>query len=230
LTAAPLGEEIVVIATSRELPPRPRGLPSGVEAHLLGGRSPLHGVIEAGGAAAPAIATTNDRIAVAYVLGAQIHLALLDRNLERIGDALTIAPVENAPAVAFVGDEVVVFWTDDRGGKTRLTSSSFAPGTTAASPPKVAIDEPLGPRRPITARLPNGSSVVAWVAAAGGVSTLRVSPIGPGGALAGPTDIGKAAAVDGLRATTTDKGIDFSWYESESMVRIARVTCGDRAR
>ena len=49
-------------------------------------------------------------------------------------------------------------------------------GNKAFAPAKVATDEPLSPRAPVTARLPDGSWAVAWTASTGGLSTLRVSP------------------------------------------------------
>jgi hypothetical protein len=231
LAAATFGNDIVVIATIPEItPPRFGGLPNGAEAYLLGHSVGIHRTsIEEGGAAAPSVAVLRDRVAVAYESRSELHFALLDQGLARIGDVQTIAHTTSSPAVAFApGDSPVVFWVDAAGGKTRLYGSSFAPGSPgnkAFSPPKVATDEPLAPRPPVTAQLPDGSWVVAWIASKGGLSTLRVSPIGAAGALSGPSDLATGERVDGLRAVSTSKGLELWWYESDSLVRIAEVTC-----
>ncbi len=118
-----------------------------------------------------------------------------------------------------------MFWLDEHDGKTRLTSARLAPGAASFSPPSVAIDEPLSPRPPVTAQLPNGTWAVAWIASTGGPSTLRVSPIGPDATLTSPSEITKSARIDGLRAISTDRGIDYFWREDDHTVRIARVSC-----
>jgi hypothetical protein len=231
LAATTFGDGIVVIATIPEVTlPRFGGLPNGAEAYRLGHSAGTYrSTIEEGGAAAPAVAVQRDRVAVAYESRAELHFALLDEGLARIGDVQTIAHTTSAPAVAFgPGDTPVVFWVDAAGGKTRLYGSSFAPGSPgnkAFSPPKVAIDEALAPHPPVTAQLPSGSWVVAWIASTGGRSTVRVSPIGAAGALSGPSDLATGERIDGLRSVSTSKGIDLWWYEGDALVRIAEVTC-----
>jgi hypothetical protein len=65
----------------------------------------------------------------------------------------------------------------------------------------------------------------AWIASTGGLSTLRVSPIGDAGALDAPSDLASSARIDDLRSVSTAKGIDFWWYESDTLIRMAEVTC-----
>lgn len=235
VAAATFGNSVVVIATTPAVT-RFGGLPSGAEAYQLGHPVGIHRTtIEEGGASSPSVAVLGDRVAVAYRFRDELHFAFLDEGLARIGDVQTVAHTTSTPAVAFApGDAPAVFWVDDAGGKTRLYSSAFVPGSTgrlAFSTPKVATDEPLAPWAPVTAQLPDGSWVVAWIASTGGLSTLRVSPVGVAGALSGASDLATGERIDGLRTVSTTKGIDFWWYESDSLVRIAEVTCpGSRLR
>lgn len=110
---------------------------------------------------------------------------------------------------------------DDR----RPKAGGDRPVTPELAAARIAIDEPLSPRQPVTARLPNGTWAVAWVASAGGRSTLRVSPIGTEAALTGPSTITTSAAIDRLNAISTERGIDYWWHEDDKTVRIARVSC-----
>ena len=233
LAVATFGKNLVVVATTPEITlPRHGGIPNGAEIYLIGHAPGTHrATIEEGGAGAPAVAVLRDRVAVAYNFGGDLHFALLDEGLGRIGDVQTIARTSSAPAVGFApGDAPTLFWVDGAGGKTRLYVSSLVPGSTgkpAFSPPKVASDEPLAPRRPVTAQLPDGRWIVAWIASTGGRSTLRASPIGAAGALAGATDLATSEHIDNLRAVSTSQGIDLSWYESDALVRVAQLTCPD---
>ncbi len=54
--------------------------------------------------------------------------------------------------------------------------------------------------------------------------------IGEAGALDPPSDLASSGRIDGLRSVSTAKGIDFWWYESDALVRIAEVTCAAPAR
>jgi hypothetical protein len=195
--------------------------------------------VELGAAYFPALAASASRMAFAYVFvedgGSALHLALLDEHAHRIGDVHTIAPTPTpptAPAVAFAGDAVAVLWIDDRGGKTRLTMSTFTQGAAAVSAPKVAADEPVTREPPLTAQLPSGEWVVAWLASTGGAPTLRVSPIGRNGELTGPTDVATRPTFEALRATSGDRGVELSWQEREkdgtTTARFAHVTCAPR--
>ncbi|MEA2747148.1 MAG: hypothetical protein QOI41_1291, partial [Myxococcales bacterium] len=231
IAAATFGKGVVMVSTTPEGGhARPWGMTSGAEAFLLARAAGIHRTsIEEGGAAAPSVAVQGDRVAVAYRFGTEIHFARLDEGLARIGDVQTVAQTTSAPAVAFApGNVPAVFWVDDAGGKTRLYGSALVPGSTgtsAFSPPKIATAEPLSPRAPVTAQLPDGAWVVAWMASTGGLSTLRVSPIGEAGELTSKADLASSSTIDALRAVSTSKGVDFWWYESESLVRMAEVTC-----
>jgi hypothetical protein len=172
-----------------------------------------------------AIAATADRIAVAYVTLSGIRSAVVDENLARLGDVLAVSPDTSAPAVAFAGARVLVFFVHDEAGKRRLTVASYAPGEAAVGGPKVAIEEVVPSNAPATARLPNGTFAVIWVAAAGGVAKLRASPIGPDGALTGPTTLASGASFAGLTATASDLGFNLVWHESATSTRVARVSC-----
>ena len=235
LTAVSFGDEVIVVATTpANAPPRLHDLPNGVEAYALG-RAPgvRRAGIEEGGAAAPSAAVLRDRLGVAYVLQDEIHFAVLDESLRRVGDVRTVAHKTSVPALAFAPDDApVVFWVDDAERKTRLHSSALGlanpgnkadPAISAFSAPRVAVDEPLASRAPVTARLPDGTWVVAWVASSGGPVTLRVAPVGLGGVLGRALDVATGGRIDGVRATATGRGIDLWWYESDSLVRIAEI-------
>jgi hypothetical protein len=183
-----------------------------------------HTLVEDGAAWFPSLATSEDRIALAYFLHGTLRFALLDRKMQRLGDVLTVANAEAAPAVAFVGGAVAVLWID-ASAKSRLVVSTYTPGETAFSPSKIAIDEPVVRQAPVVAPLPSGASAVAWLASTGGRTKVRVSPLGAGGTLTGPTDVDDGVAISGLRATAGDHGIHLTWLEGTSAVKIARVTC-----
>ena len=225
VAAAPFRKEVVAVASLRATITKPDG-DTGVQAFVVGPRAPRPTTIESGPAGAAAVATNGDRVAVAYAFGGEIHFALLDPDLDRIGDVMKVSGRDAAPAVAFAGNAATVLWTDDQGGKTRLTGASFTPGDAAFSAPKVLLDEPLSPRRPVTARLPDGSWTVAWVTSTGGLSALSVARIGPGVTLTGVSKLATSAAVDGLQAMSTDRGVDYWWQEDDHTVRIAKVVCG----
>jgi hypothetical protein len=231
VAAATFGIDVAVVLTTPEVTlPRLNRAPAGAEVYLFSDvRGIRRSTIEEGGAGSPSVAVQHDRLAVAYDFRSELHFALLDASLGRIGDVQRVAAVSAAPAVGFgPGDEPAVFWVDDAGGKTRLYVSTFALGSTqnrAFSKPHVAIDEPLAPRRPVTAQLPDGSWIVAWIAGTGGRSTLRVAPIGPGGSLGGAADLASSESIDALRAVSTVRGVELWWYESDSLARVAEVTC-----
>jgi serine/threonine-protein kinase len=195
--------------------------------------------IEHGVAYSPALASSASRMAFAYVFleekGPTLHLAILDEDAHRLGDvhAITSTPtLPTPPAVAFAGDAAAVLWIDDRGGKSRLTMATFAQGASAVSAPRVAVDEPVTLTAPVTAQLPTGEWVVAWLASTGGAPTLRVSPIGKNGELTGPTDVATRPTFEVLRATSGDRGVELSWQERErdgtTTARFAHVTCAPR--
>jgi serine/threonine protein kinase len=224
-TAAALyAKEVVVVVALRPTLASPDG-PRGIQAFVLGAQVPRPTVIEEGIAGAPAVGTKDDRIAVAYTLGGELHFALLDSKLQRLGDVMKVASNDPSPAVAFAGEAVALFWTDGSGGKTRLTSATFTPGEAAFSAPKVASDEPLSPRAPVTAQLADGSWTVAWVTSTKGRSALRVARVGAGATLVGPGEITTSAGIDGLQARPTARGIDYWWQEDDRTVRIVRVSC-----
>jgi hypothetical protein len=224
---------VVMLATNVDLGPHRDSNVGSAEVYLVGGpgRS-RHVLLErvgaglAPGTGAAAVAATADRIAVAYVTPDGLRSAVVDQDLARLGDVVAIGPDHPSPAVAFAGAGVVVFFVrDDGGGKRRLTAVSYAPGEAAAGAPKVAIDEAVLTDSPVAARLPNGTFAVMWVATVGGIAKLRASPIGPDGALTGPTTLASGASFAGLTATSSDLGLDLVWRESPTSTRVARVSC-----
>ena len=77
-------------------------------------------------------------------------------------------------------------------------------------------------------REPNATSL-AWLATGGGAPTLRVSPIGRGGTLTGPTDVTTLPVFSLLRATSGERGVELSWLElganGAQTAKFANVTC-----
>lgn len=232
IAATSFGKDIVAGVTTSLV----EGRFSGVQLFVLTDYKTQPTTVEAGGAFAPAIATSQSRIALTYLLEnegrTQLHVALLDEHAIRVGDVLTVAtttPTMLVPAVAFAGEAATIFWIDTSGARTRLTMSTVAPDRASMSSPKVAVDEPVTQQPPVTAHLPTGEWVVAWLASTGGDPMLRVSPIGPGGVLTGPTDVAKLPSFTLLRATSGDHGVELSWQENGAngaqTAKFARVTC-----
>jgi hypothetical protein len=225
LAATGFGKGVVVLAATTDAGVRRDGNVGGVELYLLGQGPAKHELLERIAARATAVAASADRVAVAYATDEGLRSAVVDKDLARLGDVVTVAPDTSAPAVAFVGARVVVFFTHDYAGKRRLTSASYAPGDAAVSAMRVAVDEAVLDYPLVTARLPNGSYVLLWVATAGGIAKLRASPVGPDGALTGPTTLASGASFAGLTATSSDLGLGLVWQESPTSTRIARVSC-----
>ena len=229
LAVEPFGQDFVTVVTSLDQTP-----PGRTQAYLVG-KGVQQNTVEVGQSSLPALATTANRVAVAYYVRAELHLSILDESAQRIGDVQTITPTprEAPAAVAFAGATAAVFWTDNLGPKTRLTMATFTPGDAAASAPRIAIDDPLTLEPPLTARLPSGDWAVAWVASSGGLSTLRVSPIGPGGVLTGPTDVATLARFVQPQVTSGKSGLHFSWHETDgsgaTVAKIVRVACAPKA-
>ena len=214
----------MLLATTHEVARRYDGRPGGAEVYRVGVPGGRRSTIEAGDTFSPTVVTTADRIAAAYTFKNELHFALLDGELERLGDVLTVAPTNAAPALTFDGTAARVFWALDQGGKTRLMSASYKIGDAAFSTPEVATTEALTQRAPVAARLPNGGWVVAWAASSGAGATLRMTLLGATGALATASEVAKAGAVDGLVATSTDKGVSIVWADGATAF-VARVSC-----
>jgi serine/threonine-protein kinase len=219
-------EGVVVLATTRDVRVNQQPYVGGADLYLLGGGGrPRHVALERGRAGATAVAASADSIAIAYVTDDGLRSAVFDADLARLGDVLTVSADTSAPAVAFAGARVVLFFMHDYDGKRRLTEASYAPGEAVVGAPKVAVDEAVLTNAPLTARLPNGAFAVMWVATVGGVAKLRASPVGPDGALTGPTTLASGASFVGLTATSSDLGVDLVWSESPTSTRVARVSC-----
>ncbi len=223
---APLGKGLLFVVTSSLNTTGQPTVPTTTLYHLDQDlRAVPQFVVEGGASTAPAIAVEGERVAVAYVTLSGIRFVFLDERLARMGDVQTVAPTRAIPAAAFAGASPAIFWTADADGKTRLTVSTFDPSNATLSAPRLAIDEPTRANAPLAMRLPDGRWTVAWVSAVGGRATLRVSPVGGGAVLTGPSDIVTSAKIEAVDATATADGIAYWWHESESLVRIARVTC-----
>ena len=223
---------LVVAVTTRKVEDRTSG--AMVYASFHNGRAIP---VEEGDTSGAALATKGKRVAFAYLsfveTGAELHLALLDDKLQRLGDAHVLAKIsqgEPLPAAAFSEDAPIVFWVDDRGARTRLMMAMLPASSAEATAAKVAIDEPAASARPLTARLPDGRWVVAWLATSGGTPMLRVAPIGAGGELGRPADVAPLSSFTELHATAGDHGIELSWLElgkaDEHVARFASITCG----
>jgi hypothetical protein len=228
LAAASDGEDIFAIATTEEFTMSKEPFAAEVDSYRM---TPTgldrRAAVEVIAAQGPAVAASADRIAVSYsvIVPAELHFAFLDKEVNRVGDVFVVAKGDMQPAVAFAGEAAAVFWFGETGRASRLDVATITPGDAAFTPPRMAVDDPLAPVVPVTARLPTGSWVVAWVASRGGPNAVRISPIGPHGALTGPTDIAKATTVTELRAAATDTGVTLWWRETDKIVRVARVAC-----
>jgi len=212
---------------------------------LLGATdTPRFASVESGAASAPALATSEKHVAFAYVHTpkerAELHLSMLDEAGQRIGDVHVVSAATShvEPAVALVGTTATVFWVDDGGPRTRLTMSRFTLGDAAVSVPKVVLDEPVTPDPPLAARLPNGGWALAWVASTASGAVLRISPMGPDGALTGPTDVAVLPRYSAVTASAAARGIELSWVEAggsgpndptgKNTAKFVNVTCAPK--
>jgi hypothetical protein len=186
-------------------------------------------IIETVHAEAPALAASKDRIALAFMTEDAVRVLFVNRVRGRVGDTLTAAPVHSRPVLAFAGDTLVVFWVEIHDSTTRLREATLVPGAKAFSPPRDAVDDPIVDIRPTAARLGSGEWAVAWVAAPGGKQIVRVSSVGAGGELIGPSDVGDAVDVRALDSATTGARADVAWSEAAGeTLNVARVGCAKR--
>lgn len=223
------GSPIVVTTTFSNVP-RLMKLPSAVELYpMKGGTS--RSVIELAGGLFPTVATSDDRIVVAYVGDGGIRFAMLDSEMARVGDTLVVADIDAAPSVAFDGKRATVFWTEEKTGKNRLMSSTILLGQPKFSPPRVAIEEPIARGRPTVVPLAKERNALAWVTAVGGMSTLRMAPIAGDGSLIGPANLATAANVkDVFSATAHREPAVLAWSEKPGLVRAGEITCAAEPR
>jgi serine/threonine protein kinase len=223
------GEAALLMATTGEAFHTSDGrshLGPGARVHRLSREGALHTLLEDGVTGGPSVAAAGGRTAIAYSNGGQIRAAFVDDELNRTGDAMLVARSNGHPAATLPGKGLAVFWAEDHGGRTRLTSAHLAPGATAFSAPRVVADEPLSARAPIASRLPDGRWSVTWIAARGGESVLRVAPVGSDGALGAPSEIAVASAFPQLAVTPTRRGLAFTWRGADARAHVAEVICG----
>jgi serine/threonine protein kinase len=206
------------------VPPIP-GPPAsvGLEGRFRDSKKPQHILIDSGDVESVAIAAHGDRVAIAYQ-SAGVKLAFINEALQPLGDRIDVAPETTEPAIGFAGSSVVVFWRREAGGKMRLMTTTLRAGETQTLPARVVYEDPLGPHPPVTAELPTGEWVVAWLAAPGGQSKLRVAPIDPNGAIGTPADVPLPSQIGGIGRTTTKDGVDWYWREG-SHFKVAHVSC-----
>jgi hypothetical protein len=199
----------------------------GVVAHTFGAK-PVHAAIEMAAASDPALASSDTRMGIAYRLGDATRFAFIDRNTStRIGDVMSIAASGSAPALAFAGEDAVVFWTSAKGGKTRLMQATLVAGGGSFGAPRVAIDEPTTAAPPISVRLASGAHLVAWVGADGGHQIVRAAGVGAGGALTDAGDVAKSASVRALFAAPSGAGAGVAWHDATAgTLHATQVLCG----
>ncbi|HSO34110.1 MAG TPA: serine/threonine-protein kinase [Labilithrix sp.] len=181
--------------------------------------------VEEGDMGETAIAANDTHLGVAYSAGRETHFVLFDEKLERLGDVITALPQATQTWLAFAGDRVVLFWLDAQTPKARLAFTTYSPGDVAFTPSQLAVDEAIVSYSPLTARLPDGSFVLAWVRWSANGGTLRVARVGPGGALEAPSDIAAGATFAQLRATPAPGGLAFTWSDGSGNATIATVAC-----
>jgi serine/threonine protein kinase len=214
---------------------RKQGLSPGAEVYFVEGtKGGPRVAVETGAANSPAMATSTNRIAFAYRFdGAtknELHLSLLDERGRRIGDAHVVPALSRTapPAVAFAGTSPMVLWVDDAGAKTRLMWSMLGSELGEMSTPAVASDEPIESRRPLTAQLPSGESVVLWETL-GPARALRLSPIGKDGKLTAATDVTRQPGFEDVAITSGERGVFVSWLggaaDGGKTASVAEVSC-----
>ena len=233
-----LGSEAVLLVVAGSVPSGPDSTAWSLRSMLFSSQ-PVENELDKVAADAPAVAVGSERIAVAYRSDGAIRVLFVSNRGARMGDTMTAAKVDSRPVLAFVGDALVVLWIEIARGTTRLRSATLAPGTTAFTAPRDAIDEPVVDVRPVAAparaRAADATDaaekapVVAWVAVAGGRQVVRASPLNHRGELVGASDLGTAAEVGSLGLASSEQGMDLAWDDgaTESM-HVARVTCGAR--
>lgn len=220
----------IVVATTYASVPRLTNLPTGAEIYPLKAGA-LRIQVEMGGGHWPAVATSDDRIVIAYAGVGGIRVAVLDSEMLRIGDTMVVYNIDSAPTVAFDGRRISVFWGEEKQGKTRLMTSSVLLGQPSFSPARVAIEEPITRFRPVVVPLGKERNALAWVTTVGGVSTMRLSPVGADGSLTGPSDIAKATNVKDVFSTTTSpSSAVVAWTETPGRLRVGEVACGEEPR
>lgn len=216
------GTEMVTLLTSGYAT---RGEPpEGATLHLLSARS-MRLVEGASNVSSPTIAATEARLAVAYSVEEKTHFALFDEHLERVGEPVEALPIATPTWLAFAGEVAVLFWLDARTPRVRLARATYRPEARAFTAPEMAVDDPIVSGSPTTARLPDGSFVVAWVRSVASGLTLRIAPVGPGGALGAAADLATASSFTDLRVTQMPEGLAFAWTDGNGATTIAKVAC-----
>jgi predicted Ser/Thr protein kinase len=200
-----------------------------VQTWVLGTAWSTHTVLDVAQADAPAVAVNVARVAVGYRSNGVIRVLFVNRAGARVGDTLTAAKVSSRPVLAFAGDTLVVLWIEAASGTTRLRSAVLAPGATAFTAARDAIDEPVADIRPVAGRIGGSAPTVAWVAALGGRQIVRASPVDERGVLTGPSDVGAAGEVRSLGIATNDAALDLAWIDAEGQsLHVSRIGCGSR--
>jgi serine/threonine-protein kinase len=217
-----LGTEIVTLLAAGT--PEVYEPSAGASLHLLQSQR-RHLVEEAADVDNPTIAASDTQLAVAYSVAERTHFALLDERLERVGEPVLAPPADVPTWLAFAGDRPVLFWLDTRTAKVRLVRATYQPAARTFTAPEVAVDEAIVSGSPVTARLPDGSFVLAWVRSAASGLTLRSAPIGAGGALGAASDLATAASFGDLRVTQMPEGLAFVWTDGTGGSTIANVVC-----
>lgn len=216
-----------VVTTLTTTPPRGYDQPIAVEIYSLA-KGTQRSEIELTPARYPTVAVVGDRIVVAYVTGDGIHVVTLDTQLQRTGDIMKLPydiDAGGAPALAFDGKMIAVYWDEDTKGKKRIMSSVLAVGSPAFSKPTLAIDEPVM-GYPVVVRLENDGRALAWVRAVNGVSTLRVARIASDGSLMAPTDVASQSYVREIWPMQIPRSpAALMWRPAPDRLRVTELSC-----
>ncbi len=216
------GADVVTLFTAGM--PGARDPAAGAALHLLNAKKLK--LVEAGmDMDGPAIAATDGHLAVAYTSEGLTRFALYDRQLEPIGAPVDALQTMGPSWLGFFGEQPVLFWLDTRSDRPRLARTSYDAVQRTFTAPETATEDAVVSGSPLTARLPDGTFVLAWVRALATSLTLRVAPIGPRGVLGAPSDLATAAAFTDLRVTQLPTGLAFVWTDGVEATTIANVVC-----
>lgn len=172
------------------------------------------------------VATTADRIALAFRDARSVTVVELTRQLSFVGDAITLPGDgdHGPPAVAYHDGDLVVATAHRVGGATRLLVERRVKGAVALAPVKGLEDESVATSAPALVSIPNGALLVAWVANTPVGAKVRAARLGA--KMSAPFDVGDDVGIRILTGASDDTTATLAWKRANGNgVRAAIVTC-----